>query len=236
MHLRSRMSSPGSRARFDARLHLEVLESRLAPAVVGVDAGANVHANQPNIYGSAFASTAQLADLHLTINRSGGNAADTYSLAQDATNHANDYFFESIPLGSGKRPGDGLLYPRHPGRRRPGRASPSTCSTGRQARGQPLHPRQFPVAKYGQQSPVDPDHPEWGNGIAPDGFLHHRQRPQRRLRRQHPNDQKAWIQHLISTFGDSQHGGVQYYTMGNEPGAWSGPAGPTATSTPMAIP
>src|SRR5205085_3012579 len=88
-----------------ARLRLELLESRLAPATVGVDATANIHAIDPNIYGSAFASTAQLTDLRLPLNRNGGNASDTYSFTQDATNHGNDWYFESIALGSGNGQG-----------------------------------------------------------------------------------------------------------------------------------
>ena len=72
-------------------LRLEALEARLAPATVGVDAAANIHAIDPNIYGSAFASTAQLSDLNLSLNRNGGNASDTYSYQQDATNHGSDW-------------------------------------------------------------------------------------------------------------------------------------------------
>src|SRR5262249_24796513 len=33
--------------------------------------------------------------------------------------------------------------------------------------------------------------------------------------------EQGWIQHLINTFGNSQNGGVQYYTMDNEPALWS---------------
>ena len=36
-----------------------------------------------------------------------------------------------------------------------------------------------------------------------------------------PAIEQAWIQHLINTFGNSQNGGVQYYTLGNEPGLWN---------------
>ena len=36
-----------------------------------------------------------------------------------------------------------------------------------------------------------------------------------------PAFEQAWIQHLIDTFGNSQNGGVQYYTLGNEPGLWN---------------
>src|SRR5438105_10868662 len=88
------------------RLLLETLEDRcLLSALVSVDAAANVHAIDPNIYGTAFASTAQLSDLNVPLNRDGGNASDTYSFAQDATNHGNDWFFESIASGSGNGQG-----------------------------------------------------------------------------------------------------------------------------------
>jgi hypothetical protein len=89
------------------RLAVEALEDRTLPSVaIGVDASANRHAIDPNVYGTAFASTAQLADLNVPLNRDGGNASDTYSFQQDATNHGSDWFFESILSG----PGNGLSY------------------------------------------------------------------------------------------------------------------------------
>ena len=54
-----------------ARLRLERLECRTVPATVSVNATANVHPIDPNIYGTAFASTAQLGDLNLPLNRNG---------------------------------------------------------------------------------------------------------------------------------------------------------------------
>jgi hypothetical protein len=69
-----------ARARRRAGLELERLEGRDLPsATVNVDTNVNVHAIDPNIYGTAFASTAQLADLNVPLNRDGGNASDTYS-------------------------------------------------------------------------------------------------------------------------------------------------------------
>ena len=85
---RSRAAGPGRKQR--AFLHLERLEPRLTPTVINVNVAANVHAISPDIYGSAFASTAQLADLGLTVNRDGGNSSDTYNWLADATNHASD--------------------------------------------------------------------------------------------------------------------------------------------------
>ena len=79
-----------------ARLRVEMLECRTVPATVTVNAASNVHAIDPNIYGTAFATAAQLGDLNVGLNRNGGNASDTYSYPQDATNHGNDWFFENV--------------------------------------------------------------------------------------------------------------------------------------------
>src|SRR5262245_55948844 len=96
--LRTLKNSRGVWGQF--RPSIETLESRLLLAVtIGVDATASVHAIDPNIYGVAFASTAQLNDLNTPLNRNGGNASDTYNMVQDATNHASDWYFESISSG-----------------------------------------------------------------------------------------------------------------------------------------
>src|SRR6185436_14173790 len=85
---------------------MEALEDRLLLAVsINVDAAAGLHAIDPNIYGTAFATTAQLTDLNVPLNRNGGNAADTYNYVQDATNRGSDWFFESIASGSGNGQG-----------------------------------------------------------------------------------------------------------------------------------
>src|SRR5262249_12480100 len=141
----------------------------LAPAVVGVDAGANVHSIDPNIYGSAFASTAQLSELRLPLNRNGGNASDTYSFPQDATNHASDWFFESIALGSGNGQGIDSYISSTLG----GGAQPSVTlnlfdwaaklGANRSILGS------FSVSKYGPQQSTDPWWPNWGNGVHTDG-------------------------------------------------------------------
>src|SRR5437870_9566404 len=99
------MATPTTKFKRRRNLLLEILEDRCLLATVAVNAAANVHAIDPNIYGTAFASTAQLADLNVPLNRDGGNASDTYSFAQDATNHGSDWYFESITSGSGNGQG-----------------------------------------------------------------------------------------------------------------------------------
>ena len=67
-----------------------------ATAAITVDAGANRHPISPLIYGVAFAIQAQVADLNVPLNRSGGNAETRYNWQINAHNHAADFYFESI--------------------------------------------------------------------------------------------------------------------------------------------
>src|SRR5262249_51211598 len=141
-----------SGARRRACLGLELLEERAVPsATVNVDAAANVHAIDPNIYGTAFASSTQLGDLNVPLNRDGGNASDTYSFQQDATNHASDWFFESIASGSGNGQGmDSFVSGTQSGGARPSITLnlfdwAAKLGSGRSNLGS------FSVAKYGPQ-------------------------------------------------------------------------------------
>src|SRR5262245_53982159 len=218
-----------------ARLQVETLESRLAPAVVTVNATAQVHAIDPNIYGSAFASTAQLSDLRLPLNRNGGNASDTYSFAQDATNHANDWFFESIASGTGNGQGiDSWITDTKAGGAQPSITLnlfdwAAKLGVNRSILGS------FPVNIYGPQQSTDPWNGNWGNGVHTNGTSITGNNPNDAYTPNSPAIEQTWIQHLINTFGNSQSGGVKYYTLGNEPGIWHSthrdmhPAGDTLT-------
>src|SRR5437879_5846030 len=63
---------------------------------IEVDTAANRHPINPNIYGVAFASSAELAELNAPLNRSGGNDASRYNWQLNASNHGSDFYFESI--------------------------------------------------------------------------------------------------------------------------------------------
>src|SRR5258707_8329315 len=67
---------------------------------IAVDAAVNRHPISSLIYGTAFATTAQLLDLNAPVNRSGGNTTTSYNWQVNAANHANDFYFESIDEGS----------------------------------------------------------------------------------------------------------------------------------------
>jgi hypothetical protein len=219
------MLLPTRSTRSRARRHhltVETLEDRTLLSTIGVDATANVHAINPLVYGTAFASTAQLADLHIPLNRNGGNASDTYSYPQDATNHGSDWYFESIASGSGNGQGiDSWINATSAG----GAKSSITLNlfdwaaklgANRSILGS------FSVPKYGPQQATDPYNPTlWGNGVHTDGTNITGNDPNDAYLANSPAVEQAWIQHLIGTFGNSQSGGVQYYNLGNEPGLWN---------------
>ena len=190
---------------------------------IRVDAAAGRHGISPLIYGVAFASKAQLQALNAPLNRSGGNAETRYNWRLNATNHANDYFFESIAEKDAA----------------PGAAADAFVADTKAAGSQPmltipmagyvakLGPDRstlagFSVKKYGPQQKTDPYLPDAGNGLKPDGKT--------LIATSDPNDanlpatpefQRGWITHLTAKWGKSASGGVGYYFYDNEPSLWN---------------
>ncbi|HEX3148174.1 MAG TPA: glycoside hydrolase family 44 protein [Gemmataceae bacterium] len=205
----------------NSQLFVETLESRVNPATVTVDAGANLHAIDPNVYGTAFATTAQLADLNVPLNRNGGNASDTYSFPQDATNHASDWYFTSDAVGTGNGQGiDSWVTNTKAGGAEPSLTLNLFDWAARLPAGRtPLGA--FPVSVYGPQQDVDPYWPEFGNGKHVNGTNITNNDPSLAYETNNPAIEHNWIQHLIDTFGNSQNGGVQFFNLGNEPGLWN---------------
>src|SRR5258705_9985273 len=72
---------------------------------ISVDASANRRPISANIYGVAHATTAQLNDLNIPLNRNGGNNTTRYNWQLNADNRGNDWYFESIAEPSAV-PGD----------------------------------------------------------------------------------------------------------------------------------
>src|SRR5690242_1738507 len=71
------------------------------PAVtITVNAAANRHPINPAIYGVAYADTATLADLNVTLHRYGGNNTSRYNWQLNADNRGADWYFESIAESS----------------------------------------------------------------------------------------------------------------------------------------
>jgi len=189
---------------------------------VTIDATANRHAINPNIYGVAFASKADLAALNAPLNRSGGNAETAYNWKQNATNLGQDWYYESYP-GDSATPGadaDAFVSDTKAKGAEPMLTVPLAGWVAKLGNNRAILPS-FSVQKYGAQCDVDYWDNDAGDGLKPDCSTP--------VTGNDPNDsyiadstalEQKWIKHLVKTWGKSRNGGVPYYLMDNEPSIW----------------
>jgi len=213
-----------------------VIAGTNSPVSISINAQANRNQISPLIYGVAFATSNQLADLNFTMNRSGGNAETRYNWQLNAHNHAADWYFESIDDGNAT-PGataDAFVANSEAGGAQPLITIPMIgwspkLGTGRSKLAS------YSIAKYGPQTGNDSEWmPDAGNGISVTNNTP--------ITWNNPNDanfqtnsvfQQGYVQHLISNWGSSTNGGVRYYIMDNEHSIWFSthqdihPVGPT---------
>jgi hypothetical protein len=191
------------------------------PVTVTVDVAADRHAIDSRVYGVAFATSAQLADLNVPTNRSGGNGATRYNWQDNASNRAQDWFFESIGEDSGIAGGsaDSFIADTKSAH---GEAMITIPMIGWVAklgsnRGKLAS---FSVARYGLQKSTDPFMPDAGNGVRRDGSLIAGNDPHDANVPADAQFQAAWVRHMVSLWGAANGGGVRYYLLDNEPSIW----------------
>jgi len=189
---------------------------------ITIDTTANRHPINPNIYGVAFATKAQLRALNAPLNRMGGNATSTYNWKLNATNLGQDWYFESYPGGSATPGADADDFVRlsKSANAAPMLTVPLVGWVAKLGPNRSILPS-FSVAKYGAQCGVDPYDGDAGDGLHTDCSTP--------VSGNDPNDsyiadsvaqEQKWIRHLIKTWGNSSKGGVPYYLMDNEASIW----------------
>lgn len=188
---------------------------------LNVNVNQNRRAINPNIYGVAYASRAQLSDLNATLNRQGGNPTSRYNWQQNVDNRGSDWFFQSIPYAS-SAPGayvDTFVQNTRDGGAQALVTMPMIDWVAKAGPGRSKL-TSFSVAKYGAQQYSDPGWANSGNGIRANGQL---------VTGNDPNDastpnstglQAGWVDHLTQRFGNSLQGGVKYFCLDNEPSIW----------------
>lgn len=194
--------------------------------VLTVNAAANNHPIDPNIYGIAsFGLDPQFAaEIRVPNVRWGGDTTTRYNWLADSSNFGFDWYFLG---GSGQAnpiPGWSVdqmisIYGAAGARALVtipiipfvNRSSALTCS--------------FPVSEYGPQQKIDPDGPlpngqDCGNGIS----LFGTRLVDKDVYSNHVDNgvplEQGWLDHLIATFGTAANGGVSYYQLDNEPYLW----------------
>lgn len=194
-----------------------------AAVAITVDAGRNRHPINPMIYGVAFASSNELAELNAPLNRWGGNSTTRYNWHLNADNKANDWYFQSIGHSSATPGAEADAFVRNS---RGGGAEPmmTVPMIGWMPKLGPSRGKlaSYSIAKYGPQTGNDASWmPDAGNGISVTNTTP--------ITWNDPTDanyltnaafQQAWIRHLTNRWGLSTSGGVRYYCMDNEHTLW----------------
>ncbi|MGD1085574.1 MAG: glycoside hydrolase family 44 protein, partial [Verrucomicrobiota bacterium] len=199
-----------------------IIHATNPPVSLTVNARANRNPINPLIYGTAFATSNQLADLNFTLNRSGGNNETRYNWQLDAHNLDADWYYESTPDASAT-PGataDAFVANSLVGGARPMITIPMIGWVPKLGPGR-AKLYSYSVTNYGPQTSTDPWLPDAGNGISVTNNA--------RITWNNPNDanfptnaafQQAYVQHLLTNWGPSTNGGVPFYLMDNEHSIW----------------
>jgi PKD repeat protein len=194
-----------------------------AAVTVNVDADANRRPISPYIYGVAFASTTQLADLNAPLNRSGGNATSSYNWQQNATNRGGDWYFESIPEASATagEMGDAFIARSRAAGAEAMITIPMLDWVAKLGANRSKLAA-FSQARYGQQTDSDWQWmPDAGNGVL--------KSTGKNITNNDPNDantpagvafQKGWMDHLVARWGLAANGGQKFYLLDNEHSLW----------------
>jgi hypothetical protein len=192
---------------------------------VSVDANANRHAINPNIYGIAYGDAHDMTTLNAPLNRWGGNSTTRYNWQIDAHSAASDWYFETYSDGSGTPAGSADAFVAAT---RANRGSEPLFTIPMIDYLANLGPNRstlagFSVKKYGAQQSTDPWNSDAGNGVSSSTG--------KNITGNNPLDtgvansttiQRGWLQHFVSTFGAaSTSTGVKYYLLDNEPSLWN---------------
>jgi hypothetical protein len=188
---------------------------------INVDANLNRRAINPQIYGVAHASAAQLAELNAPLNRSGGNNTTRYNWQQNADNRGSDWYFQSIPFAN-----------------QPGESGDTFIQNSKNANAEPMltvpmidyvakvGPNReklasFSIAKYGAQTGNDWQwFPDAGNGIRTNGQFVTGNDPADANVSNSVAFQRGWVEHLFGRWGGAAGGGLKYYILDNEYSLW----------------
>ncbi len=195
-----------------------------APVAIAINAASNRVPISPLIYGVAFAATSnQLQDLNVPLHRSGGNATTRYNWQTNASNHAADWYFESLVGNSTVPGGDGDDFIRE-SKSGGAQAMLTIPIIGYVARLGPNSGRlaSYSITKYGPQTGNDAQwFPDAGNGVSSvTGLNITTNNPLDANQLADTNFQAGWVKHLTNLWGTATNGGLRYYLMDNEWSLW----------------
>jgi len=176
-----------------------------------------------NGYGLDGGDAAYLSALGVSVRRWGGNNVTRYNWMLDASNAANDWYFENVRLSNATNPPDDSGANRLIAQNR--LSGVDTVLTvpmiGYVAKNGLTSTCGFSVAKYGAQQDTDAQwQPNCGNGVKPDGSLVAGNNPADTSLVAGPRFTQDWVGYLVKRYGKASGNGVRYYNLDNEIDIW----------------
>jgi len=208
-----------------------------SPASITINLQTNLSPISPLIYGVAFATSNQLADLNFTLNRCGGELETRYNWQINAHNHGSDWYFESIqdyPANSGAYADDKIANSKYGG----AQAMMTIPMIGWMPKLGPGGSKlwSYSITNYGLQTDNDSHNYPYNVLDAGNGISTTNDTP---ITWNHPTDanfltnalfQQGFVKHLTNSWGTSTN---HFYCMDNEYSLWYSihrdvhPVGPT---------
>lgn len=194
--------------------------------VLQIDTYHLAHTISPYIYGVNLADSEMGERLNLSVNRYGGNSVSRYNWKNSSTNLGGDWYFLGVPQGEEELglPHGSVTDLFVEQNRRTGAESLLTIPMMGYVSKSRSTSCGFSVARYGPQTSVEPWHPDCGNGQLVDSID-----GRTRIAWADPFDTsiavdesfvQEWIDHLTEKYGAGNEGGVQFYSLDNEPMLW----------------
>ncbi len=157
--------------------------------------------------------------VRLPLDRWGGDGYTLYNYKLDVSDLGDDWFFEIAPNSNTKYPDESEFNSQVIGDRAAGAKTLLSVPVIGWVAKTRTRGSSYSVAKYGPQQKADPNWPDFGNGIKPDGTKIAND----------PNDicmpideswTSDWVKYLVGRFGNAANGGVAIYALDNEPTWW----------------
>jgi hypothetical protein len=188
-----------------------------------VKVGAPAHEVSPYIFGINWGSASSIKDIGATIRRWGGNRSTKYNWKNDVDSAGVDWYFLNDYSKPQNTPEEKKKYHQF---------IKESLAGGAQVNfGIPIvpliakpHPDEkqrycsYPVSVYPDQEKTDGQ--GCGNGKKPNGDVIWDNDPNLAMVKNSPELQREFVETVVKHFGSASRGGVQFYSLDNEPGLW----------------
>ncbi len=200
------------------------LNPKPAPAKPAkVTLGKPAHDISPHIFGINWGPTSAVKDIGATGRRWGGNRTTKYNWKYDVDSAGRDWYFlndYSKPAGTPERDKKWYQFVKET---KAGGAVVNFCIPISEWIAKPYPDKEgrycsYPVSKYPKQEATDGQ--GCGNGRTPDGKPIWGNDPDWAMTKNSPELQREFVQTAVKEFGPASKGGIEFYSMDNEPGLW----------------